>query len=180
VTQPAATSGSGAPAPGPVPIGPAQIGPGQIGIGQIGVARDTGTLRTFLGSCVGLALYDRRRRIAGLAHIVLPDSRGQGTPPGKYADTAVQETIRLIEQLADGGSLTLTAKLAGGAKMFPFQTGPTIGDQNVLAVEQLLAAKGIAIVARACGGEHGRRMAIDVASGIVTIETVGVTPNTIL
>lgn len=170
MTQPPATIATSSGVQGVAPIG----------MGQIGVARESGTLRTFLGSCVGLALYERRRRIAGLAHIVLPDSRGQGTPPGKYADTALKEMIRLLRQLADGEPLKLTAKLAGGAKMFPFQTGTTIGDQNVMAVEQLLAAEGIAIVARSCGGEHGRRMALDVASGIVTIETVGVTPNTIL
>ena len=170
MTQPPATTATSSGVQGVAPIG----------MGQIGVARESGTLRTFLGSCVGLALYDRRRRIAGLAHIVLPDSRGQGTPPGKYADTAIKETIRLLRELADGEPHKLTAKLAGGAKMFPFQTGTTIGDQNVMAVEQLLAAEGIAIVARACGGEHGRRMALDVASGVVTIETVGVTPNTIL
>jgi chemotaxis protein CheD len=170
VTQPSATTATGS--------GGEAVAP--IGMGQIGVARDNGTLRTFLGSCVGLALYDRRRRLAGLAHIVLPDSRGQGVPPGKYADTAVKETIRLLRELANGEALHLTAKLAGGAKMFPFHTGMTIGDQNVLAVEQLLGAEGIAIVARSCGGEHGRRMMLDVASGVVTIETVGVTPNTIL
>lgn len=151
-----------------------------VGMGEIGVARDGGILRTFLGSCVGLALHDRRQRIAGLAHIVLPDSRGQAQSPGKYADTAVKELLRRLKELVDGGPLKLTAKLAGGAKMFPFQTGMTVGDQNVLAVERLLAAEGITIVGRCCGGEHGRRMAIDVASGVVTIQTVGITPDTTL
>lgn len=144
-------------------------------MGEVRVGRDGDTLRTFLGSCVGLALFDRRRRIAGLAHIVLPDSRGQGTPPGKYADTAIRHTIALLETLAAGQTLHLVAKLAGGAKMFPFQTGPTVGDQNVQAVERLLAAVGIAVVGRCCGGEHGRHMTLEVATGIVWIDTVGAT-----
>lgn len=172
-------SPAGAAVPEVSPIAP-------IGMGQIGVARERGTLRTFLGSCVGLALYDRRQRIAGLAHIVLPDSTGPGhapsrtATPGKYADTAVMETICQLERLSEGLPLKLTAKLAGGARMFPFQTGMTIGDQNVAAIEHLLTARGIAIVARSCGGEHGRRMAIDVATGIVTIETAGAMQNIIL
>lgn len=151
-----------------------------IGMGEIRVARDGGTLRTFLGSCVGLVLLDRRRRIAGVAHIVLPDSRGQGQPPGKYADTAVSETLRLLRELARGEELHLSAKLAGGAKMLPFQTTPTIGEQNVQAVERLLAAEGIAIVGRCCGGEHGRRLLVDVATGVVTVETVGGAAGTVL
>lgn len=147
--------------------------PVSIGMGEVGVGRGGDTLRTFLGSCVGLALYDRRRKIAGLAHIVLPDSRGQGTSPGKYADTAVRHTIGLLETLAGGAPLRLVAKLAGGAKMFPFQTGLTVGDQNVEAVERLLADAGIAVVGRCCGGEHGRHMTLEVATGIVWIDTVG-------
>ena len=66
-----------------------------LGIGEIGVGRDQGQLRTFVGSCVGLALYDRRIRIAGLAHIMLPDSQGAGTPAGKYVDTAIPEMLRI-------------------------------------------------------------------------------------
>ena len=159
---------------------PARFHGTSIPMGEIGVARDGGTLRTFLGSCVGLALYDRRRKIAGLAHVVLPDSRGQGAQPGRYADTAIKELLRQLKGLADGDSLQVTAKLAGGAKMFGFQSGVTIGDQNVQAIEQLLAAEGIAIVGRCCGGEHGRRMSLDVSSGVVTIQTVGVVPDTIL
>ena len=151
-----------------------------IPMGGIGVARDHGTLRTFLGSCVGLALYDRRRKIAGLAHVVLPESRGQVQQPGKYADTAVKELLRVLREMADGEPLQVTAKVAGGAKMFGFQTGVTIGDQNLRAVEQLLSAEGITIVGRCCGGEHGRRMSLDVASGVVTIQTVGISPDTIL
>jgi chemotaxis protein CheD len=149
-------------------------------MGEIGVGRDGDALRTFLGSCVGLALYDRRRKIGGLAHIVLPDSRGQGQPPGKYADTAVRHTIRLLEALAGGETLRLVAKLAGGAKMFPFQTGMTVGDQNVQAVERLLAAEGIAVVGRCCGGEHGRHMTLEVSTGTVWIDTVGSDTRVIL
>ena len=48
---------------------------------------ERGTLRTLLGSCVGLALYDRRLRVAGLAHIVMPRARGRQRADGKLVDT---------------------------------------------------------------------------------------------
>lgn len=146
---------------------------GSIAIGAIGCGRETGTLRTFLGSCVGLALYDPRLRVAALAHIVLPDSRGEGTPPGKYADTAIPEAIDLLRSLADGAKLRLSAKIAGGAKMFAFQTSPSIGEQNVLAVEERLSMLDIPILGRSCGGDKGRRMTVDIASGAVTVEMMG-------
>ena len=61
----------------------AQVRAQSLPMGQIGVAQSEGQLRTLLGSCLGVALYDRRLRIAALSHIVLPDSQGQTHLPGK-------------------------------------------------------------------------------------------------
>lgn len=144
-----------------------------IGMGEIGVAKGDGALRTFVGSCVGLAIYCQREKVAGLAHIVLPDSKGKGEPVGKYADTAIPELIRLLEASAGRRGLRLSAKVVGGAKMFAFQKGITIGDQNVAAVERILGDCGIPVVARCCGGEKGRRMSLDVGTGAIRVETMG-------
>lgn len=144
-----------------------------VAIGEIGVARGAGVLRTFLGSCVGVSLHDRRHRVGALAHVVLPDSQGNRGSPGRFADTAIPEMIRLIREAVGGQRLGLEAKLVGGAKMFAFQTGVPIGEQNRQAVERILAAHGIPILGSACGGSQGRRMTVVVATGGVTAETVG-------
>ena len=142
-----------------------------IAIGQIGVARGDGILRTFVGSCVAMVLYSKRHRAAGLAHVMLPAAEGRKAPPGKYADTAVAETLRLLVALVGDEDLACTAKLIGGATMFTFQSGTPIGDQNVSALETILGNLGIRIVGRLCGGSHGRRVAVDAATGTVTVDT---------
>jgi len=143
-------------------------------MGEIGVCREQGSLRTLLGSCLGVALFDRRLRIAGLAHIVLPKSIGASELPGKYADTAVPELIRRMQELASGETLRLSAKLAGGARMFNSTSqAATIGEMNAEAVERILGELRITIVGRHLGGEQGRRMTLDVSSGAVTIEIAG-------
>jgi len=144
-----------------------------VAIGQIGIAKGSGVLRTFVGSCVGLVLHVPSQRAAGLAHVMLPASNGRGTPPGKYADTAVAETLRLLREAVGESTLACTAKLVGGATMFGFQSGTPIGEQNVLALEQILGDLGIPITGRICGGQHGRRLAVDVITGTVTVETAG-------
>lgn len=143
-------------------------------MGEMGVCRETGCLRTLLGSCLGVALFDRRLRIAGLAHVVLPKSNGVSELPGKYADTAVPELIRRMQELAPGTSMRLSAKLAGGANMFN-STGQaaTIGERNVEAVERILGDLRILIVGRHLGGEQGRRMTLEASSGAVSIEIAG-------
>jgi chemotaxis protein CheD len=148
----------------------------KVGISEIVVVAGTGVLKTLLGSCIGLVLDDRQHRVGGLAHIVLPMSEESGHLPGKYANTAVPELIRLIEK--SGGSVRqLTAKLAGGANMFASSKTNRIGDQNLAMVESLLKKAGIPVVGVDCGGLQGRRMAYDVETGKVMVEIVGNPPT---
>ena len=150
-----------------------------IGMGEIGSAHDTGVLRTFVGSCVGVALYNPHLKIACLAHIMLPESKGRSGQPGKFADTAIPEMIQQLNQLSHGQTVRWSAKMAGGAKMFAFQSGMTVGDQNILAVEHILGDLDIPLLGKCCGGTLGRRIALDVATGTMTIETMGGEPETI-
>lgn len=144
-------------------------------MGQWAVAKDNGVLRTLLGSCIGLALYDATDKVAGLAHIVLPRSQGETDVPGKFVDTAVPVLLIEMKRLV-GRTIMPTARIVGGANMFPTNVVLTIGQQNIEASEQVLDQMGIPIVGRHCGGEKGRRMTVNTTSGLITIEIVGEDP----
>jgi chemotaxis protein CheD len=146
-----------------------------IRMGELAVAIGDGVLRTLLGSCIGLALYDSRRKVAGLAHVVLPESRGQVDRPGKFVDTAIPALIQDMSRLA-GGAIEPTARIAGGANMFATEVVETIGKQNVEACERLLEAHRIPLVGRHCGGAQGRRMSLNTADGLIVIDIVGSGP----
>lgn len=136
------------------------------------VANNGDSLRTLLGSCVGLSLYDRHLKIGGLAHIVLPSSKGKTDRPGKYVDTAVPTLIEKMERLAKN-KLVLTAKIAGGASMFENSIAANIGGQNIQVCEELLRQLGIPIVGKHCAGNQGRRMSLNTSDGSVVIAIVG-------
>jgi chemotaxis protein CheD len=127
-----------------------------------------------LGSCIGLALLDRRLGIAGLAHIVLPQSQApMNENPNKFADLAVP---KLLRELADLGArqIRLEAVLVGGASMFTVSSPSLeVGPRNEAAVRELLAERRIPVVAAATGGSHGRTMRVDVATGAVTVREAG-------
>jgi chemotaxis protein CheD len=141
-------------------------------MGELMVVRDDGELRTLLGSCVGIALYDRTCRVGGLAHAVLPWSPGGDAAAGRFVDTAAKALVRQMTELA-GRPVRPTARIAGGADMFRTGAANSIGQQNIEASEQVLAELGIPIVGRHCGGEQGRRMTFDTGSGRITIAMVG-------
>jgi chemotaxis protein CheD len=144
-------------------------------MGEWAVAKNDGALRTLLGSCIGLALYDQTYKVAGLAHVVLPWSPGGEVVPGKFVDTAAQALVSEMTRLV-GRPIAPTARIAGGANMFRTEVVRTIGLQNIEASERVLAGMGIPIVGRHCGGEQGRRMTLDTSSGLITIEIVGKEP----
>ena len=106
-----------------------------------------------LGSCIGLALLDRRLGIAGLAHVVLPTSGGNA-PEGswKFADLAVPE---LIERVVAQGARRpmLEAVLVGGASMFAVASSTLeVGQRNEAAVRDLLDELRISTIASETGG----------------------------
>ena len=60
--------------------------------------------------------------------------------------------------------------------MFATKVTCTIGQQNIEACERTLGEMGIPIVGSQCGGEKGRRVTLDTATGLITIEVVGADP----
>lgn len=158
------------------PPGPVEVVP--VAIGQWAVAAAPARLRTLLGSCVGVVLYDRDSKLGGLAHVVLPSARGAVDHPGKYADTAIPAVIAEFERhLGPRSRMRLVAKLAGGASMFPIDApaGSTlnIGRRNQEAIESILDELRIPVLARDLGGTTGRRLTLDTVSGIVAIRVPG-------
>jgi chemotaxis protein CheD len=143
-------------------------------MGRWAVASAPTLIRTLLGSCVGVVFYDRQGRLGGVAHIVLPASRGSTDHPGKYADTAIPALIADMERTA-GRKLRarLTAKVFGGASMFLGGASIDIGRSNQVAVEQILAEIGVAVVGRDMGGETGRRLTFSTLTGIVAVRIPG-------
>lgn len=122
-----------------------------------------------LGSCIGLALIDRRTGVAGLAHVMLPEAPATGvTQPAKFGDTAVDA---LIEAVVDAGAVRprLEAVIVGGAQMFAFGSaaGRDIGKRNEATVVSELKRVRVPLRASATGGSSGRSMRVAVGAGSV-------------
>lgn len=126
-----------------------------LGLGELRVGKcPMGTIG--LGSCIALILHDERRALAGLAHIMLPESRGVTDRPGKFADTAM---CALLEEMTKFGSSksSITAIVVGGASMFEFSANSlNIGERNAAVVKELLQEQGIRIEHEETGGKLGR------------------------
>jgi chemotaxis protein CheD len=132
-----------------------------------------------LGSCIGLAIVDRTAGVAGLAHIVLPESNPNTDQAGKFADTAVPA---LIARLLASGALQRRFETAvvGGARMFEMSGGLDIGARNQEAVRTALSKARIRVAASQTGGNQGRTLRIAVGECRVSVRVPGQAEQTLL
>ncbi|NLJ24839.1 MAG: chemotaxis protein CheD [Firmicutes bacterium] len=154
-----------------------------VNMGQIEVARADGVLVTVgLGSCVGVAIYDRERMVGGMAHVFLAASKdGKGiTQPGKFADTAIPALVEAVMQ-AGGRRSAFQAKIAGGANLFPKLQAASlnVGRQNVMAVKEHLQLNNVPLRGEDVEGNSGRKMTLYVKDGIVVVQSIGDKPREI-
>jgi len=144
-----------------------------VGIADLKVVKVPDVVATYaLGSCVGICLYDAARKIAGLAHIMLPTNNAPPSPSNnlrKFADTGIPELIQLMS-MNGAAVMKLSAKIAGGAQMFKTNSELfNIGDRNVAAVKKILAANRIPIVAQETGSNFGRTVFFYSEDGVMEI-----------
>jgi chemotaxis protein CheD len=146
-----------------------------VRMGEIAVSANPGDVLVSLGlgSCIGLALVDQRRCIAGLAHIMLPEAIGGGGPVGKFADVAVPELVARTTALGTTRPM-LKAVLVGGAQMFTLGGSGAldIGGRNDEAVRAALAKERIPVAAAETGGTLGRTIRV-VPGGAVLSKAAG-------
>lgn len=151
----------------------------RVGIADLDVATSPDKIITVgLGSCIGIALYDKFNGIGGLLHIMLPDSTqfSNITNPLKFADLGIPILIEKMESKG-ANKRNIKAKLAGGASMFNFTDKNMvmdIGNRNGIAVKKVLNEFSIPVVAEDIGGNKGRTMIFHTSNGIVQIKTVGI------
>ncbi len=127
-----------------------------------------------LGSCVGVCLYDPAKKIAGLAHIVLPHKGFSQSSENAYK-FADEGTRALLEEMVRLGAARsrIYAKIAGGAKMFATANNVwEIGEKNVEAVKEILKEEKISLLAEDTGKNYGRTIRFTAVDGKLEISTV--------
>lgn len=147
----------------------------RVGISDYHISKSPNSLVTLgLGSCVGIAIYDKWSKVGGLSHILLPSSLGFTAIDRyeKFADLALPKMIEEIENKS--GTKYLVAKIAGGSSMFTSKDNgiERIGDRNVKAVMEILDSYNIPIIGSHTGGNLSRTMTVDLNTFDVLI-TVG-------
>lgn len=150
----------------------------KVGMAELTALNHPGVLVTLgLGSCVGIALYDKVNKVIGLSHAMLPSSLHikNNDNKAKFTDTAIMQL--LDEMIKLGASRkNIVAKLAGGSQMFAFNDSSDImriGERNVIAAKEKLHELDIYIVSEDTGGNYGRTIEFFSDDGRLVVKTLG-------
>ena len=140
------------------------------------IHEETDELKTFVGSCVAICLFDIDAKIAAMAHVILPKKINDKqfiaeNESGKFADTAfVYMLNNMIQMGAD--PKRIQAKMAGGATVFSHESEANlfnIGSRNITAIKQILKDNGIPLISEDTGSNFGRWVIFTLSSGKMTI-----------
>ena len=140
-----------------------------INTGQIAVRRGRCVLRAMaLGSCIAVAAYDSRARIAGMAHIMLP-----GGAPRRGARRYALCGVRDRDAAGPDGRgglrcwRAIEVCLVGAGNVLRNEQDTICGD-NIRSVTAVLRERNIPIRASVLGGNERKSAYLDAETGRIS------------
>ena len=142
--------------------------------GELYFGREADEIGTLLGSCVAVTLWHPGLKIGGMCHVLLPE-QGERECSARYADCAIGEFQELIAAWGTTPGEYIVGVYGGGI-MFPHleRRGQNVGARNIEFVCRCLAAKGFDVGESDVGGDHYRRVTLDVETGRVRVTSARV------
>ncbi len=149
-----------------------------VGISEMKISNqvDDVLVTYFLGSCIGLSLYDPIVHVGGLIHCMLPLSKidpvKAKSNPQMFIDTGVPALLQAVFELG-AERRRLVAKVAGAAMLLDDKRLFKIGERNYTVLRKLLRKNNISIAAEDVGGMITRTMYLYIATGRTIIKSGG-------
>jgi len=141
-------------------------------------------IKTLLGSCVAIVLYNAEKNIGGMCHIMLPEKKDFSAElNGKYATDVIKMFLKEIEKSKTKPS-DYTVKIFGGSNMFTAherhikdlsenvvrKSINEIGQKNVNKAKELLALHRFNISGESTLGSKHRKIYFNLWNGEVWME----------
>ena len=146
-----------------------------VHIGEVKIAKKGETLKTILGSCVGIGFIWKDRQVCGLAHCLLAESPtktfGVG---GRFVDQAIPSLLALMRIHPENLSEIQVILVGGGNMTQPGakNVDALVGSNNFKVAERELKRHGLKVVCFDHAGEEGRRVFINSGDGSYLIEPI--------
>jgi len=145
-----------------------------IHIGEYYATRQPAIIRTLVGSCVAVCLFDPVTGVGGMNHILLPGRANMKRfdAPARYGINAMELLINRIMNLG-GKRHFLVAKAFGGAHLLPaISKENSVGRRISAFVIEFLRNESIRLISRDFGGHESRRIYFHTSTGDVFLKRI--------
>ncbi|OAI39894.1 hypothetical protein AYO40_05330 [Planctomycetaceae bacterium SCGC AG-212-D15] len=142
-------------------------------LGGLHVSAKPVVIKTLLGSCIAVCLYDLQAGIGGMNHFMLPRGRAEGTHG--ITRFGVHAMDCLVTELLKAGAARsrLVAKVFGGARVLDLDADRLrVAEQNIDFIHTYLECERFPLVSEDVGGTLPRDVRYHTASGKVFVRKV--------
>ncbi len=149
-----------------------------VGISDMKVSKNPKEhLITFsLGSCIGIAVWDKVVKVGGVLHYMLPDSNldkeRARSNPYMFGDSGIPMLFKMAYRLG-ATKQNMIVRVVGGSQLMDSAGIFNIGQRNYEIAKLLFAKNGISPAKIDVGGSVNRTLSIDMATGQVILKTSG-------
>ena len=139
-----------------------------VNTGELAVHRGRFVLRAIaIGSCVVVAAYDLKSKIAGMVHIMLPGHAPEkSSEKVKYAADGIEQ---MMSRMTKSGSNTddIEVCLVGAGNVLQ-KEDDTVCAANIESVTKILSEKSIPVRASVLGGTKRKSIFLDCETGSIS------------
>ena len=134
--------------------------------GYIYITKGEELIKTVLGTCVAVCLWDRKLRLGGMTHFSHPYTKKKENATAKYGNVATSALLKMMEK-AGSRREDIKAQIFGGG--CPENESNETGLKNIAAARTVLKRKGISLESEDIGGSMGRKIVFDTKTGQVAV-----------
>jgi chemotaxis protein CheD len=154
--------------------------------GEMHIADRPGMVKTVLGSCVAVTMYNPRLKTGAICHSMMPrwveerDGRGRSDEGFKYVDYSIRYMVDAFRSFGIR-SREIEVKLFGGADMYSSGENDerhlSVGRQNIIEALNVMEENGLVLRKGDVGGTQGRKLHFYLHTGAVFLKRLKPSEN---
>jgi chemotaxis protein CheD len=150
--------------------------------GEVYCSKEPTLIKTILGSCISVCVFDKKQRAGGINHFLLPNNEDDQIQDAqnKYARHAIPFLLKKIKNELGSNKEDLVIKVMGGSSLLngdfsgsessSFKTD--VGEKNLNATKEILGLYGIKIDLIHVGGFKGRKIEFNTYTGEIRFKFI--------
>lgn len=146
-----------------------ETSPGEFSlyVGGVFASREPANVRTILGSCIAVCLYDPVARAGGMNHFLLPAAKDEdGFEVARFGVHAMDTLIGELQMRHKADRRRLVAKVFGGAHVLDMaHSSESVPERNIRFIRGFLRDEDIRVVGEDLGGTWPRLVIFNCAEG---------------